>query len=93
MKTPAVELLGYMVMEMENDAVKTELEQHKTWIYYLMLQYSKPSFGEEDSKTLQSRKKFEEAIRPKKSTESAPNKKQDWDFTMLDQLNGQQEGG
>lgn len=93
MKTPAVELLGHMIMEMEEASVKTEAEQHKTWITYLMMQYSKPSFGEEKADLQRSRQEFEKMIRPKKATKKAPAKQQNWEFELLDQLKAQQGGG
>ncbi|OKL36990.1 hypothetical protein [Domibacillus mangrovi] len=88
-----IELLGHMLMDKEEKEAKASAQQNKTWIHYLMLQYSKPSFGEEKPAAQQNRQKFEEAIRPKQSKATAPVQKQVWDFKLLDQLKVQQKGG
>lgn len=83
---PAVELLKFMEMKLEEDEQEAEKEKARVWLNFLVATFTQPSFGEKDPKFEQAKREFVQSIQP--SAPKGPAKVYDWDFELMKRMQG-----
>lgn len=91
-KTPMIELLKYMELEIKKDEAEAKKDKFNRWLDYLSRTFSQPLYGPESSDRKRSREAFLTIIRPEVDTK-APEKNYEWNFEQLEQLKAMQKGG
>ncbi|WP_313429800.1 hypothetical protein [Siminovitchia terrae] len=86
---PAVELLKFMDMKLEEDEREAEKEKARVWLDFLVATFTQPSF-EKDHKFEQAKREFIQSIQPKEN--KGPAKVYDWDFELMKRLQNQSGG-
>lgn len=92
-KTPALELFGYMDSEMKRVEAEAEKERVRIFLNFLSNVYSQPSQGKDDAKFNRDRSKYIESITPDKQTSKAAPQSFDWDPDLMERIKQRQNGG